>query len=87
MSREVGCISMVGSYLSLKLPASTSVYASTATLAGNSARLEAKMESLLLSCGALSSPTMCRFSPAFSVPPLTKRQFHWEASPSNIHNP
>ena len=26
------------------------------------------MESLLLSCGALASPTMCRFIPALSVP-------------------
>jgi hypothetical protein len=26
------------------------------------------MESLLLFCRALSSPTMCRFSPALSVP-------------------
>jgi hypothetical protein len=29
---------------------------------------EAEMESLLLSRRALASPTMCRFSPALSVP-------------------
>src|ERR1700735_2550638 len=45
-----------------------SVYASLPSLAGSQARLEARMESLLLSCGALSSPTMCRFIPALSDP-------------------
>jgi hypothetical protein len=33
-------------------------------LAASAARLRVKMESLLLSCGALSSPTTCRLSPA-----------------------
>src|SRR6266498_530479 len=37
-------------------------------LATASARLEVKMESLLLSCRALSSPTTCRFIPAHPVP-------------------
>src|ERR1017187_1933378 len=31
------------------------------------------MESLLLSCRALSSPTTCRFIPAHSVPPCCRR--------------
>src|SRR5208337_2262306 len=32
------------------------------------ARLEVRMESLFLSCRALSSPAICRFIPALSVP-------------------
>jgi hypothetical protein len=48
-------------------PASTSVYASLCFLAEPQARLEARMESLLLFRRALSSPTMCRFIPALSV--------------------
>jgi hypothetical protein len=35
------------------------------------------MESLLLSCGALSSPTMCRFMPALSDPTLERRHTVW----------
>jgi len=38
-------------------------------LATTGARLEVKMESLLLSCRDLSSPTTCRLIPAYSVPP------------------
>jgi hypothetical protein len=34
------------------------------------------MESLLLSCRALSSPTMCRFIPALSVPSMSSLQCH-----------
>jgi hypothetical protein len=45
-----------------------SVYASLCFLAEPQARLEARMESLLLFRRALSSPTMCRFIPALSVP-------------------
>ena len=45
-------------------PASTSVYASTGFFAESSARLEVRMESLLVSCKALASPAMCRFGPA-----------------------
>src|ERR1035441_3230746 len=37
-------------------------------LAATGARLEVRMESLLLSCRALSSPTTCRFIPAHSGP-------------------
>ena len=37
-------------------------------LATACARLEVRMESLLLSCRALSSPTTCRFIPAHDVP-------------------
>jgi hypothetical protein len=37
-------------------------------LTATGARLEARMESLLLSCRALASPTICRFIPALSVP-------------------
>ena len=48
-------------------PASTSVYASLCPR-GIQARLKAEMESLLLSRRALTSPTMCRFIPALSVP-------------------
>src|SRR5580704_2835533 len=44
-----------------------SVYASLCSLARSQARLEARMESLLLFRRALSSPTMCRFIPALSV--------------------
>jgi hypothetical protein len=47
-----------------------SVYASLPSLARSQARLEARMESLLLFRRALSSPTMCRFIPAFSVPAM-----------------
>jgi hypothetical protein len=53
-----------------QVPPSTSVYASTVALASNSARLEARMESLLLFCRALSSPTMCRFSRRSLSPPI-----------------
>jgi hypothetical protein len=49
----------------LPVPLSTLQLADVAAL---QARLEVKMESLLLSCGALSSPTMCRFIPALAVP-------------------
>ena len=42
-------------------------------LADNCVRLEARMESLLLSCRALSSPTMCRFIPALPVPSMPER--------------
>src|ERR1700689_2241461 len=45
-----------------------SVYASLPSLARSQARLEAGMDSLLLFRRALSSPTMCRFIPALSVP-------------------
>ena len=45
-----------------------SVYASLRSLTKSQARLEARMESLLLFRRALSSPTMCRFIPALSVP-------------------
>jgi len=48
-------------------PASSSVYASLRSLTRTQARLEARMESLLLFRRALSSPTMCRFIPALSV--------------------
>src|SRR5580704_5534070 len=44
-----------------------SVYASLSSLARSQARLEARMESLLLFRRAFSSPTMCRFIPAPSV--------------------
>jgi hypothetical protein len=47
-----------------------SVYASLPSLARSQARLEARMESLLLFRRALSSPTICRFIPALSVPHL-----------------
>jgi len=40
----------------------------TCRLAATGARLQVKMESLLLSCRALSSPTTCRFIPAHAVP-------------------
>ena len=41
-------------------------------LAVSPARLEARMDSLLLSCRALSSPTTCRFIPALSVWPVIR---------------
>jgi hypothetical protein len=50
-----------------------SVYASLPSLARSQARLEAGMDSLLLFRRALSSPTMCRFIPALSVPHLPSR--------------
>ena len=40
----------------------------------NAARLEVRMESLLLSCRALSSPTTCRFIPALGCPLSTFKQ-------------
>ena len=49
---------------SIARPTDASVYASTAHLAMSPARLEVRMDSLLLSCRALSSPTTCRFIPA-----------------------
>lgn len=55
-------------------PASASVYASTVALAAHSARLEARMESLLLLCRALSSPTMCRFILAVSAPSMPRNR-------------
>ena len=42
-------------------------------LATTGARLEVRMESLLLSCRDLSSPTTCRFIPAHSVPGFCPR--------------
>ena len=53
---------------SIAQPTDASVYASTRCLATARARLEVRMESLLLSRRALSSPTICRFIPAHSVP-------------------
>src|ERR1035437_6013164 len=53
---------------SIAQPTDASVYASTCCLTAARARLEVRMESLLLSCRALSSPTTCRFIPAHSVP-------------------
>src|SRR5712692_1564275 len=41
-------------------------------LAISPARLEARMDSLLLSCRALSSPTTCRFIPALSENPVSR---------------
>jgi hypothetical protein len=49
-------------------PVSASVYASHSLLAETMARLEVRMESLLLFRRALSSPTMCRFIPALGAP-------------------
>src|SRR5579863_4693074 len=56
-----------------------SVYASLLSLTGPQARLEAGIESLLLFRRALSSPTMCRFIPALSVPlsPSPWREFEF----------
>jgi len=45
----------------------------TCYLAAADARLEVRMESLLLSCRALSSPTTCRLIPAHSVPARPRR--------------
>src|ERR1039457_6343257 len=53
---------------SIAQPTDASVYASTCCLTAARARLEVRMESLLLSCRALSSPTTCRFIPAHSDP-------------------
>ena len=53
---------------SIAQPTDASVYASTCCLTAARARLEVRMESLLLSCRALSSPTTCRFIPAHSAP-------------------
>ena len=41
-------------------------------LTASPARLEARMDSLLLSCRALSSPTTCRFIPALSGLPTVR---------------
>ena len=57
---------------SIAQPAAASVYASSARLATDCARLEVRIESLLLSCRALSSPTTCRFIPAHSEWPTNR---------------
>ena len=49
-------------------PVSASVYASHSLLADTMARLEVRMESLLLFRRALPSPTMCRLIPALGAP-------------------
>ena len=61
--RHPGCM-----FSELNHPArQPSVYASLRSLTRSQARLEARMESLLLFRRALASPTMCRFIPALSV--------------------
>jgi hypothetical protein len=44
------------------------------------ARLEVRIESLLLSCGALSSPTTCRFIPAHLLASIARFRFTDTAS-------
>jgi hypothetical protein len=68
--RRSGCM-----FSELNYPArQPSVYASLPSLTGPQARLEAGIESLLLFRRALSSPTMCRFIPALSVPNQSSNQ-------------
>src|SRR5215469_216681 len=43
-------------------------------LAMTPARLEVRMDSLLLSCRALASPTTCRFIPALSESPVNRNE-------------
>ncbi len=44
------------------------------------------MEQLFLSCRALSSPTLCRFIPAFSLrPPSCKRVLHGNPDDMRAH--
>jgi len=43
------------------------------------------MESLLLSCRALSSPTTCRFIPAHSVPAPPRKRYGLEMKQSGGH--
>ena len=73
--RHSGCM-----FSELNHPArQPSVYASLPSLTGSQARLEAGIESLLLFRRALSSPTMCRFIPALSVPQIP-RKYHGRAT-------
>jgi hypothetical protein len=56
-------------------------------LTATCARLEARMESLFLSCRALSSPTICRFIPALLCPRffpvfLFPKQERWQGAGS-----
>ena len=53
---------------SITQPTDASVYASPAASRRPMQDSEVRMESLLLSCRALSSPTTCRFIPAHSAP-------------------
>jgi hypothetical protein len=42
------------------------------------------MESLLLSCGALASPTMCRFIPALSDDYFPEQKCRWGSCPQCV---
>src|SRR5208282_4824695 len=59
------------------------------------ARLEVRMESLFLSCRALASPTICRFTPALSVPaghgrvlipPAVYEELQAEGTPASVRD-